>query len=92
MPADLSTIVRFMAYLESLGYAYVTINNYLSAIIVLHKFYGMEQSFRDTFLIQTMLSGLKRRLGSCSTPKAPLSIEQLNHIYWLYPRSPINDA
>lgn len=58
MPAELTTIVRFMAYLESLGYAYVTINNYLSAIIVLHKFHGVYQSYRDSFLVQTMLAGL----------------------------------
>lgn len=81
-----------MAYLESLGYAYVTINNYLSGIIVLHKFYGVGQSFRNTYLVQTMLSGLKRRLGSSSTPKVPLSVEQLNHIYWLYPKNPMNDV
>lgn len=81
-----------MAYLESLGYAYVTINNYLSGIIVLHRFYGIEQSFRDTYLVQTMLAGLKRRLGASSTPRLLLSIERLNLIYRVYPRSALNDS
>lgn len=74
IPSELTTIVRFMAYLESLGYAFVTINNYLSGIIVLHKFYGVFPGFRDSFLVQTMLAGLKRRLGTRSTPKIPLSV------------------
>lgn len=92
LPAELTTTVRFMAYLESLGYAYVTINNYLSGVIVLLKFYGVDQSFRDSYLIQTMLAGLKRRVGVRSTPKLPLSIKQLSQIYWLYPRFPLNNA
>lgn len=92
MPAALSTIVRFLAYLESLGFKYVTINNYLSSILVLHRFYGLDGDFRNSYLIKTVLSGLKNRIGSETSPMLPLSIEQLNKIWLSYPRSPLNDG
>lgn len=92
IPSELSTIVRFLAYLESKGYAFVTINNYLSGIIVLHKFYGVFSDFRASFLVQTVLAGLKRRLGSRSTPRIPLSVDQLIQIFRIYPRSAFNDV
>lgn len=92
LPSELSTIVRFLAYLESLNYKYVTINNYLSSIVVLHRFYGFKMCIRDSYLIQTVLSGLRRRLGTCSTPKLPLSIYQVDNICRLYPKNPHNDC
>lgn len=53
-----------------------TINNYLSAVITLQKC-----DFRSTFLIQLIMSGLKSRLGNCSTPKRPFSVVQLYNIF-----------
>lgn len=43
-------------------------------------------------MIQTLLSGLKRRLGTTSTLKVLLNWIQLNQIFWSYPRSPLNDS
>lgn len=92
LPAELTTIVRFLAFLEGLKFKYVTINNYLSAIVVLHKFYGVEIQIRDSYLIQTVLAGLKKRLGCASSPRLPLSVEQLQQIFYIYPRNPLNDC
>lgn len=92
LPASLSTIVRFLAYLESLGYKFVTINNYMSSLVVLHKFYGVESGFRETYLIKTTLDGLKNRLGSSSTPRLPLTLEQLSEVFLNYPRTLLNDC
>lgn len=92
LPATMTTIVRFLAHLESVGLKFVTINNYLSGIVVLHRFYGLDGSFRDSYLIKTVLAGLKNRIGCQSSPSLPLSIEQLNKIWQQYPRSPLNDA
>lgn len=92
LPCSMTTLVRFLAYLESLGRKYVTINNYLSSIVVLHKFYGLEGNFRESYLIKTVLAGLKNRIGSQSSPTLPLTIEQLHKIWLLYPRSQLNDA
>lgn len=52
----------------------------------------MFHGFRDSFLVQTLLAGLKRRLGNRSVPKIPLSVQQLYQIYRIYPRSDINDS
>lgn len=92
MPASMSTIVRFLAYLESLGLKYVTINNYLSSVVVLHRFYGLDGDFRSSYLMKTVLAGLKKRIGCQSSPSLPLSIDQLQRIWQMYPRSPLNDG
>lgn len=39
-----------------------------------------------------VLSGLRNRLGHMSTPKMPLSIGQLQAIFYTYPRSEINNV
>lgn len=90
IPVELSTVVRFMAFLEARGYKYSTINNYLSAVISLQKFYGMDCQLRSCFLIQMVLAGLRNRLGNCSTPKRPLSINQLQMMYNLFPKNNLN--
>lgn len=85
-------MVRFLAYLEGLGFKYSTINNYVSSVVVLHKFYGVESTFRESYLIQTALAGLRKHLGSSNTPRLPLSLEQLCTIYSNYPRNILNDC
>lgn len=92
LPADLTTIVRFLAFLEWLKFKYVTINNYLSSIVLLHKFYGLDIQIRDSYLIQTVMAGLKKRLGCTSSPRLPLSVLQLQQIFMIYPRNPLNDC
>lgn len=74
---------------------YSTINNYLSAITVLHKCYGYDPMFRDNFMIILLLDGLKNKLGTGVTQKIPLtpvelsrmeqlidSDDELGRIYW----------
>lgn len=92
LPAELTTIVRFLAYLEFLQFKYVTINNYLSSVVVLHKFYGLESQIRETYLIQTLMSGLRNRLGNTSTPRLPLTTHQLQTMFEIYPRNELNDC
>lgn len=92
LPAELSTIIRFLAYLESRNYKYSTINNYMSAVVTLHRFYGVQGDFRSTFLVQTVMAGLRNRLGHSSTPKLPLSVHQLKTMFGVYERSELNNV
>ena len=62
LPAQPQTVARFLVYLAR-SVKYSTVNNYLSAINKLHEYYGHEGNFRDIFMVQLVLSGLKRRLG-----------------------------
>ena len=75
-PAEILTIARFLIYL-SRTCKYSTINNYLSAIIKLHEYYGCEQSFRDSFVLKMLLNGLKNQLGTHVKQKKSLSIQEL---------------
>lgn len=92
LPASLSTVVRFLAFLESCGFKYGTINNYVSSLVVLHKFYGVDSGFRESYLIQTAMAGLKKRIGCLTSPRLPLTVEQLSDIYLNYPRSMLGDC
>lgn len=92
IPVEISTVVRFLAFLEARKYKYSTINNYLSAVISLQKFYGFSGELRSCYLIHMVLSGLRNRLGNCSTPKRPLSVNQLQSIYNVYPKNSLNDV
>lgn len=76
LPASTLTVARFMTYLAR-SCKFSTINNYLSSIIVLHKYYGHTADFRDTFYIQLVTRGLKRILGDAPCQSIPLSPEQL---------------
>lgn len=76
IPATTLTVARFMTYLAR-SCKFSTINNYLSSIIVLHKYYGHPAGFRDTFYIQLVIRGLRRILGDATNHSIPLSPEQL---------------
>lgn len=92
VPVELSTVVRFLAFLEIRGYKYSTINNYLSAVVTLQKFYGISCDICSSFLIHLVMSGLRNRLGNRTTPKSPLTLDQLQMIYSLYPYTDLNDV
>ena len=51
LPAEPSTVVRFLVFL-SRHCKYSTINNYLSAVNTLHKFYGHDIDFRQYYIIK----------------------------------------
>lgn len=65
-------------------------NNYLSAIISLQN--GVDCQLHSCFLIHMVLSGLRNSLGHRSTPKKPLSVLQLQLIYNVYQKNPLNNV
>lgn len=80
LPADPITVARFLVNLAKTC-VYSTCNNYLSAIIALHKFFGYDSSFRDCFLIKMVMQGLGRYLGKAVVQKRGLTPQQLMSIY-----------
>lgn len=84
VPAELLTVARYLVKLST-KCKYVTINNYLSAICVLHKFYGYQAEFRDCFLIKMIMSGIKSKYGAGVNPKMTLSVYDLRLMYSLLP-------
>lgn len=80
LPADSTTVARFLVNLAKTC-VYSTCNNYLSAIIGLHKFFGYDASFRDCFLVKLVLQGLGRHLGKAVIQKRGLTPHQLMSIY-----------
>lgn len=79
LPADSTTIARFLVNLAK-NCTYSTCNNYLSAIISLHKFFGHNSSFRDCFLVKLVMQGLGRHLGKAVVQKRGLTPVQLMSI------------
>lgn len=80
LPAETQTVARFLTYLARTS-KFNTVNNYLSAVVVLHKYHGFEANFRDTFYIQLVIKGLRRILGDNPCKAIPLSPEQLVMCY-----------
>lgn len=56
---------------------FTTLNNYLSAIINLHKYHGHDIDFRGCYFIQLLMEGLRQRLGDFVKQAACLSPAQL---------------
>lgn len=80
IPADSLTVARFLTFLARSS-KFSTINNYLSAIIVLHKYHGFNPEFRETFYMKLVLKGLRRILGDETSKAVPLMPEQLIQCY-----------
>ena len=80
LPASDMDVCRFLVYLARTC-KFSTINNYLSAIISLHKYFGYEASFRESYLIKLLLSGFKNELGTAVSAKHSLSVDQLLLMY-----------
>lgn len=80
VPALTLTVARFLVHLGSTC-TYNTCNNYLSAIISLHKFMGQDGNFRDSYIITLVLKGLGRRLGKQVNQKIGLSPQNLMDMY-----------
>ena len=88
VPALERTVARFLMY-KARSCKYNTVNNYLSAINALHKCYGKAVDFRDSFLIQMILSGLKNRPGEGVVQKIPLSPSELLSMYSVLDRASV---
>lgn len=76
IPAETLTVARFLTFLAR-SCKFSTINNYLSAVIVLHKYHGFNPEFRDTFYMRLVIKGLRRILGDETSKASPLMPEQL---------------
>lgn len=80
LPASVNTVCRFLIHIASTC-AYNTCNNYLSAIVVLHRFMGFSGSFREVYVVQLVLKGLARILGKNVSQKIGLSPDQFVSMY-----------
>lgn len=89
LPGDVITIARFLVYLGNTC-KYTTCNNYLSAVITLHKFFGFTPHFRESFVLQLVLKGLGRRLGKAVDQKIGLNPSQLISIFDVLDLSDVN--
>lgn len=89
LPANEITVARFLVKIAA-KCKFSTCNNYLSAVVNLHKFFGYQGSFRDCFVIQLVLKGLARRLGKSVDQKIGLTPVQLLQIYDRLDRSSVN--
>lgn len=91
IPADSLTVARYLVKV-SCDCKYVTINNHLSAITVLHKFHGFNIQFREFFLIRLILSGIKSKYGNESSPKRCLTLVQLRSMYSVLQKTELNET
>ena len=73
---------RFLVWLGR-DCKYSTINNYLSAVVSLHRFYGYSPVFRESFFIKMILKGLKVRLGNETVQMQPFTLGNLKDMYAL---------
>lgn len=89
LPAECTTVCRFLV-IQSRRSKYSTLNNYVSAINVLHRFYGYDINFRDYYLLRLVMAGLKQKLGSAVEQKHPLTFDQLLTIRRMLPETEYN--
>lgn len=76
LPACDLTVARFLLF-KAKTVKFVTINNYLSAIVSLHRYYGFNAGFRESYFIKTVMEGLKSLLGMEVNQKVGLSVDDL---------------
>lgn len=91
IPAEALTVSRYLVRL-SCDCKYVTVNNHLSAITVLHKFHGFNIQFREFFVIRLIMSGIKSKYGNESKPKMCLTLPQLRSMYAVLPKNELNET
>ena len=80
LPADSQQVCRYIVYLSD-TLKYVSIVNYVSAVSLIHKLYGYDRSFMDSYLIKFTLSGLRRVLGDPAPARPTLHIQELFAMY-----------
>lgn len=69
---------RFLVW-KSSSVAYVTLNNYVSALNVFRKINGEKTDLREDFAVNLSLRGLRRILGDVSLPVDPIASKGLDH-------------
>lgn len=80
LPASPITVARFLVHMGKTC-KFSTCNNYMSAVVTLHKFFGFPGDFREIFLIKMVLKGLARRLGKEIDQKVGLTVADFQKIY-----------
>lgn len=80
MPASVITVARFLVTL-GMTCKFSTCNNYLSSVVTLHKFFGEDSSFRDSYVIQLVIKGLGNKLGKEVSQKIGLTPQELVNLY-----------
>lgn len=80
LPASPRTVARFLSDL-ALTCRYTTVVNYLSSITTMHRFYGYQSDFRDSFYLSMSVRGVKMNLGSETRQKVALSPQELLSMY-----------
>lgn len=89
VPGTVITIARFLVHLGS-SCTYSTCNNYLSAVVTLHKFMGCPSDFREYFVVKLVLKGLAKRLGTNVNQKIGLTPTDFKSIYNVLDFSDVN--
>ena len=82
VPTSVDTMCRFIVYLSD-TLAFVTIDNYVSGVISLNKYFGYEVAYiRRNFMFSTTLSGIRRMLGDPAPVRLTLTLPNLLNMYY----------
>ena len=77
VPTDLKLLCRYVVYLTK-TLKYVSIQNYVSAVLSLNLFYGHDvRHIRSEFEFCMTMAGIKRLLGDPTPPRPTLTVAQL---------------
>lgn len=80
LPALETTVARFLFFMSQ-SCTFTTVNNYLSAIMVLHRFFGFEANYRESYYLKLLLAGIDTNSSAGRGPKDCLSPSQLKTMY-----------
>ena len=86
LPVTVTLIIRYVAYLVSLGHAYGTSLNHLSSIKHMHKFLGHELNWDSDYRYKLLLCSAKHHLGIAVKGKAPITLCLLLDVTHLFDR------
>ena len=90
IPTTALTMCRYIVSL-SLTLKYVTIDNYVSGVISLNKYYGCDVFFiRQDFTFKTTMAGIRRVLGDPSPERPTLSVGNLLDMFQKIVLSDVN--
>lgn len=80
LPGSEVTVARFLIF-KARTSKNSTHNKYLSAIVVLHKFYGYPAELRSPYFMTMVMEGLRHKLGDTVDQSQPLTAERLLKMY-----------
>ena len=72
-PVQVTTILRYLAFLSASGRAFGTIQNHISSIKHFHLLLGFAPGWDSAYLFQLALRGSKRLLGTAPFRKLPIT-------------------